>query len=94
MCINCGKYTIKKYIINKGDEMTELQTAYYIVGIIFMGLMLLIGVVTVIAVLVIRAKINAIHQRIEDKLGQVANWAEKSVSVIDTIKKVTNKKTR
>jgi hypothetical protein len=71
--------------------MSDLQTAYYIVGIVFMGLMLLIGVIAVIALLVIRVKINAIHQRIEDRLGQVADWAEKGTAVLGAIKKVTGK---
>jgi hypothetical protein len=74
--------------------MSDLQTAYYIIGIIFMGLMLLIGLVTVVAVLVIRSKINAIHQRIEDRLGQVADWAEKGSAVFGAIKKATNKSKR
>jgi hypothetical protein len=71
--------------------MSDLQTAFYIIGIIFMGLMLLIGFVTVIAVLVIRSKINAIHQRIEEKFDQVVDWAEKGGALIGAIKKVTTK---
>jgi hypothetical protein len=45
-------------------------------------------------VLVIRAKINAIHKRLEDKFGQVVDWAEKGEAVIGAIKKVTNKSKR
>lgn len=71
--------------------MADLQTAFYIVGIIFMGLMLLLALVIVVAVLVIRAKINAIHRRVEEKLGHVAEWAEKGSAVLGTIKKVAHK---
>jgi hypothetical protein len=74
--------------------MSDLQTTFYIIGIIFMGLMLLIGLVIVVAVLVIRTKINAIHQRIDDRLGQVADWAEKGTAVFGAIKKVTGKPKR
>lgn len=70
--------------------MTDLQTAFYIVSIVFMGLMLLITLVLVVTVVVIRIKIVAIHRHIEEKLGQVVNWAEKGISVIETIKKVTH----
>lgn len=70
--------------------MTDLQTAFYIVGIVFMGLMLLLGLVLVATVVVIRIKIVAIHRHVEEKFGQVINWAEKGSAVIEAIKKVTN----
>jgi hypothetical protein len=50
--------------------MTGLQEAFYIVGIVFMGLML-------ITVLKIRSKINRIHDQIEAKLDTVTMVAEK-----------------
>ncbi len=71
--------------------MSDLQTAYYIVGLVFMGIMLLIMLVLVVAVLVIRAKINAIHDRIEHKLEHMAEWAEKSGAVIEAFKKAATK---
>ncbi len=74
--------------------MTDLQTAFDIIGIIFMSLMLLIGLVTVIAVLVIRAKIVAIHKHVEDRLSAVTDWAEKGEAVIGAIKKVARKPKR
>ena len=70
--------------------MSDLQTAFYIVGIIFMGLMLLITLVLVAAVVVIRIKVVAIHRHVEEKLGQVVNWAEKGTTIIEAIKKVTH----
>lgn len=72
--------------------MTDLQTAYYIVGIVFMGLALLILLVMLVAVLVIRSKINAIHQRIDERLGQITDWAEKGGAVLGALKKVAVKK--
>jgi hypothetical protein len=70
--------------------MSDLQTAFYIVGIVFMSLMLLITLVLVATVVVIRIKVVAIHKHIEDKLGQVINWAEKGTTVIEAIRKVTH----
>lgn len=70
--------------------MTDLQTTFYIVGILFMGLMLLIALVLVVTVVVIRVKIAAIHRHLEEKIGQISNWAETGSAVIGAIKKVTH----
>jgi len=51
--------------------------------------MLLFGLITVIAVVVIRNKINAIHKHVEEKLGQVTEWAEKGGAVLGVLKKAT-----
>lgn len=74
--------------------MTDLQTAYYITGLVFMGVIFLLLIGLLAAVLVIRAKINAIHDRIEEKVEQVAGVAEKGAAVIGTIKKVAGKKSK
>jgi hypothetical protein len=71
--------------------VSDLQTAYYIIGIVFMGLMLLLGLVTLIAVLVIRSKVVAIHQRIDERLTNIMNWAEKGNAVFETLKGVKSK---
>jgi hypothetical protein len=57
--------------------MTGLQEAFYIIGIIFMGLMLIFIIALVIAVLKIRAKVNHIHDQIEAKIDTVSLMAEK-----------------
>jgi hypothetical protein len=57
--------------------MSGLQEAFYIIGIIFMGIMLLLVIALVTAVFVIRSKINRIHDRIEAKINTVTNIAEK-----------------
>lgn len=71
--------------------MSDLQTAYYIIGIIFMSLMLLIAFIGIIAILVIRAKIVAIHQHIEERLSTAQEWVAKGEAVVGAIKKVTGK---
>ena len=57
--------------------MSGLQEAFYIVGLVFMGVMLILIIALLAAVFVIRAKINRIHDNIEAKLNAVTNIAEK-----------------
>lgn len=71
--------------------MTGLETAFDIIGIIFMSLMLLIGTIALVAVLVIRSKIVAIHHQIEERVNSVTDWVEKGEAAIGAIKKVTHK---
>jgi len=70
--------------------MSDLQTTFYVIGIIFMSLMLLVSIIAVVAIIVIRNKINAIHRQIETKLGQVTEWAEKGGALLGVLKKVTH----
>lgn len=66
----------------------ELQTIFYIVGIIFMSLMLILFIALVAAVFVIRAKINAIHQQIEQKLSVVTGLASKGADVVTKVRDI------
>ena len=74
--------------------MSDLQTAFYIVGIVFMGLMLLIMLFLAFAVVVIRSKIVAIHRHVEERVATVTNLVEKSEAVIGAVKKVAGNKKR
>lgn len=58
--------------------MTGLQEAFYIISIVFMGVIFLILIALTAAVFVIRAKINKIQRTIEDKVHTVTSIAEKS----------------
>jgi hypothetical protein len=71
--------------------MTDLQTTFYIMAIIFMGTMFLILLGILGAVLVIRAKVNAIHARIEEKIEQITGFAEKGTAVLGSLKKAAEK---
>lgn len=59
----------------------ELQTTFYILGIIFMAVMLILLIALVIAVFVIRGKIVAIEKQIQDKIDQVANIADRGTEI-------------
>jgi Na+-transporting methylmalonyl-CoA/oxaloacetate decarboxylase gamma subunit len=61
--------------------MTGLQEAFYIIGIIFMGVMFILLVALVAAVFVIRSKINRIHDQIENRLNMVTTIAERGGEV-------------
>jgi hypothetical protein len=74
--------------------MSDLQTAYYIIAIVFMSVIFLILLGVLAAVLVIRAKVNAIHARVEEKIEQVTGLAEKGSAVIGSLKKVVDKTKR
>lgn len=63
----------------------DLQSTFYVVGIIFMGLMLVLLLVLLATVLVIRAKINAIHRHIEEKLSVAVNLFENGSKIVDKI---------
>jgi hypothetical protein len=69
----------------------DLQSAFYVVGIIFMGLMLVLFVVLVIAVLVIRAKVNAIHRHVEERLGSVLSLVEGGSKLVARARKAAKK---
>jgi cell division protein FtsL len=57
--------------------MTGLETAFYIMAIVFMSLTFLMLIALILAVFVIRSKINRIHDQIEEKLDIVTGLAER-----------------
>jgi hypothetical protein len=57
--------------------MPGLQEAFYIIAIVFMGLMFIMLLALVIAVFVIRSKVNKIQRQIEERINMVTNIAEK-----------------
>jgi len=61
--------------------MTGLQEAFYIIAIIFMGVMFLLIIALVAAVFVIRSKVNRIQHAIESRINTVTNIAEKTGEV-------------
>jgi hypothetical protein len=50
--------------------MSGLEQSFYILGIIFMGVMLVLIGLLLISVIVIRHKINHIHDRIDEKISR------------------------
>jgi hypothetical protein len=60
----------------------ELQDAFYVIGIVFMSIMLVLILALVVAVFVIRSKIIQIHRHIEEKLHLVTSLAEKGSELV------------
>lgn len=61
--------------------MTGLQEVFYIIAIVFMGVIFIILIALVTAVFVIRNKVNKIQRAIEDKINTVTTIAEKTGEV-------------
>ncbi len=70
----------------------DLQIAFYVIGIIFMSLMLILLLAPVAAVFVIRTKINAIHDNIDQKLKIFTTIADKSITTVDKVKRAVGVK--
>ena len=65
----------------------ELQEAFYIVGIVTMTLMLLLMIGMIVAVLVIKSKVNHLHKMVEDKVQSVTNAAETAKNMLTFFKR-------
>jgi hypothetical protein len=57
--------------------MSGLEESFYILGIIFMGIMLVLIGLLLISVIVIRSKVNRIQHNIEEKINSFTNFAER-----------------
>jgi hypothetical protein len=57
--------------------MPGLQEAFYIIAIVFMGVMFILLTALVAAVFVIRSKISKIQHQIEGRINMVTGIAEK-----------------
>lgn len=69
-----------------------LQTAFYIVGIVFMSFMFLLVLGLFIAVMIIKSKINAIHRAIDDKVNKVKSFGSKINAVFSMARYIFNRK--
>ncbi len=69
----------------------DLQNVFYIVGIVFMGLMLIILGCLVVAVFVIRSKITAVHKMIEEKLNFINKFTSKGTDLVGAVHEMRKK---
>jgi len=68
-----------------------LETAFYIIGIIFMTLMLLILLSIVIGVFLIKKKIDHIHSAVNDKIFDVSHTFEAGKQTVRSVKDIFDK---
>jgi F0F1-type ATP synthase membrane subunit b/b' len=57
--------------------MTGLEETFYIMAIIYMAFTFIAVIILLISVLVIRSKINKIHDNIESKINSITTLAER-----------------
>ena len=72
--------------------MTGLQEAFYIIGIVYMGLSLLIIIGVLIALGIIRKKIVSLETMVKEKVDMVTSMGERAGDVISTVKKLAKYK--
>lgn len=72
--------------------MTGLQEAFYIIGIIYMSISLLIILGILVGLGIIRKKIVSLERMIKDRLELVTAVGQTASEVINTVKKITKRK--
>ncbi len=70
----------------------DLQNTFYVIGIIYMVVGLIIMLAIVAAVFTIKSKVNDIHRRIEQKLDAVSMAMETGGKIIDKFKEMSGHK--
>ena len=68
--------------------MSDLQTAFYIIGIIYMSLMFLLAVTIVVALLVIKSKINRMQRIVNARIHAVRDTADHLAAIIRAARSV------
>ncbi len=70
--------------------MAGLEQTFYIMGIVYMSLTFVLILALAVAVLVIRAKINAIHDKVEDKIDAIVAVAQVGGGISAAAEQVKN----
>lgn len=73
--------------------MSGLQTATDIIAIVFMGVIFLLIAALVVAVFIIRSKINSIERKIEHKVEEATDLAERGGEILAAVGKTVAKRT-
>lgn len=71
--------------------MTGLETAFYIVALVYMGIMLVLFIALLAAVLVIKKKVDHLHHMVDERVEQVKNAADKVATLVATVKHFVKK---
>lgn len=67
--------------------MDDLQTAFYIISIVFMSIMFLLILGLLITALVIKKKVDHMHRMIDDKINAVHEVTDKVALAWRTVRK-------
>jgi len=74
--------------------MTGLQEAFYIVGIVYMGVSLLIIIGILVGLGIIRKKVVSLENMIKEKLELVATVGSAAGGMLSTVKKIAKHKSK
>jgi hypothetical protein len=69
----------------------DLQNTFYVIGIIYMGIGLILLIALVIAIFAIKAKINAIQRRIEEKVQVATDIFQAGEKIVTAAREFTKK---
>lgn len=64
----------------------ELETAFYIIAIVYMGLMFILCIALLVVALIIKSKINKIQRMVDYRVDQVKSVGDKAIIVLDTLR--------
>lgn len=64
----------------------DLQDTFYVMGIVYMSIMFILMIVIVVAVLVIKHKLNMLQRNIEEKLSALTNAVHIGEAIADKVK--------
>ncbi len=68
--------------------MSGLEQSYYIVGIVFMSVALVLIAIIVATMLVVRNKVVSLERTVEEKLHAVAKIPEAIVDIVDAFRDI------
>ena len=66
--------------------MSGLEQSYFIIGIVFMSIVLMLITVMVVAMITIRNKLVSLERNVADKLHTIAKIPETIVDIVDAFK--------
>lgn len=64
----------------------ELQSVFYLIGIIFMGWIIILSLIMLAVLLAIKAKINHLQSKIDSKVHKAKNVAHAFTTGINTLR--------
>ncbi len=70
--------------------MSGLEQSFYIIGIVFMSVMLILIAFMVVALIVIRNKVVAIEKTVQDKLQTATKVPTKMVEIANAVRELAN----
>jgi hypothetical protein len=71
--------------------MNGLEQTFYIMAIIYMAIMFIVMIAGVIAVFAIKAKVNQLHQMVEEKTRTISSLFHTGEEIVNTVKKVVHR---